>query len=107
MTDGYETSIEQVRQHGTNLTHIADQLDPALEAANAQSIPEDAFGVICNEIGISGWLVQPLHDRGVQSVTNAIARAEEIKDILTAVARTYDQQELRKASGFNEQSGKL
>jgi hypothetical protein len=105
--DGYDVEVDMVQQHANNVARIVGGLDPVLQAANAQSVPNDAFGIICAQIGISGWLVTPLHDRGVTAVTNAIARAEEIKQILGTVARSYDGMEASKANAFGEQERKL
>lgn len=105
--EGYDVEIDMVQRHATNVTRIVGQLDPALQAANSHSLPADAFGIICAQIGISGWLVTPLHDRGVTAVTNAIARAEEIKQVLGAVARSYDNLETQKAGVFRDQERHL
>jgi F420-0:gamma-glutamyl ligase-like protein len=105
--EGYDVEVDMVQRHATNVARIAGQLDPALQAANAQSVPDDAFGMICAQIGIAGWLVSPLHDKGVTAVSNAIARADEIKKILGAVARSYDGMENQRATVFNEQERKL
>jgi hypothetical protein len=105
--EGYDVEVDMVQRHATNVARIAGQLDPALQAANAQSVPDDAFGIICAQIGIAGWLVSPLHDRGVTAVSNAVARADEIKKILGAVARSYDGMETQKANAFTEQERKL
>lgn len=105
--EGYDVEVDMVQQHATNVTRIAGQLDPALQAAKSQSVPDDAFGIICAQIGIGGWLVSPMHDRGVTAVTNAIARADEIKKLLGAVARTYDGMETQRANVFVEQEKHL
>lgn len=96
--DGYQASVDSLRQHGTNLARIMGQLDPALEAARSASVPEDAFGIVCRELGISGWLVAPLQERGVQAVTNAVAGADEFKKNIDASARDYDQHEIQHAT---------
>jgi excreted virulence factor EspC (type VII ESX diderm) len=107
MSDGYDVEIDMVQRHATNVARIAGQLDPALQAANSQSLPDDAFGIICAQIGIGGWLVTPLHDRGVTAVSNAVARADEINHILGGVARTYDDIEIQRANVFDEQGREL
>jgi hypothetical protein len=105
--DGYDVEVEMVQRHAANVTRIASQLDPALRAANSQSLPDDAYGIICAQIGIGGWLVSPLHDRGVTAVSNAVARADEIKGLLGNVARTYDDIETQRARVFTDQDDKL
>jgi Excreted virulence factor EspC, type VII ESX diderm len=105
--EGYDVEVDMVQRHATNVARIAGQLDPALQAANAQSVPDDAFGIICAQIGIAGWLVSPLHDRGVTAVSNAVARADEIKKILGAVARSYDGMEGQRVNTFTEQERHL
>jgi hypothetical protein len=105
--EGYDVEVDMVQRHATNVARIAGQLDPALQAANAQSVPDEAFGIICAQIGIAGWLVSPLHDRGVTAVSNAVAQADEIKKILGAVARSYDGMETRQADAFTEQERHL
>ncbi|MFL6120883.1 type VII secretion target [Actinophytocola sp.] len=105
--DGYGVEIDMVQRHATNVTRIVGQLDPALQAANSQSLPADAFGLIGAELGIGGWLVSPLHDRGVTAVSNAIARAEEIKKTLDSVARSYDSMETDKVTIFGDQERHL
>lgn len=107
MSDGYDVEIDMVQRHAATVARIAGQLDPALRAANSQSLPDEAFGIICAQIGIGGWLVSPLHDRGVTAVTNAVARADEINQILGGVARTYDDIEAQRANVFSEQEGHL
>jgi hypothetical protein len=105
--EGYNVEVDMVQRHATNVARIAGQLDPALQAANAQSVPDEAFGLICAQIGIGGWLVTPLHDKGVTAVSNAVARADEIKKILGTVASTYDGMENQRVTVFGEQERKL
>jgi hypothetical protein len=105
--EGYDVEVDMVQRHATNVARIAGQLDPALQAANAQSVPDEAFGIICAQIGIAGWLVSPLHDRGVTAVSNAVARADEIKKILGAVAHSYDGMEGQRVNTFAEQERHL
>jgi hypothetical protein len=107
MSDGYDVEVDMVQRHAANVARIAGQLDPALQAANSQSLPDEAFGIICAQIGIGGWLVSPLHDRGVTAVSNAVARADEINQILGGVASTYDAIEAQRANVFSEQEGRL
>lgn len=68
MESGYQVSIDMVHQHATNILSIVSQLDAVRDAANAQTIPAEAFGLSCSQLGIIGWLVTPLHDRGVRAV---------------------------------------
>jgi hypothetical protein len=105
--EGYDVEIDMVARHATNVTRIVGQLDTALQAANSQSLPPEAFGILCAQLGIGGWLVSPLHDRGVTAVGNAIARADEIKKTLDAVARTYDSMETDKVTTFGDQERHL
>jgi F420-0:gamma-glutamyl ligase-like protein len=105
--EGYDVEIDMVQRHATNVARIVGQLDQPLQAANSQSVPDDAFGIICAKIGIAGWLVTPLHDRGVTAVSNAIARADEIKQILGGVARSYDAIETQRANVFTDQGEHL
>jgi F420-0:gamma-glutamyl ligase-like protein len=105
--DGYDVEIDMVQRHATNVARIVGQLDQPLQAANSQSVPDDAFGIICAQIGIAGWLVTPLHDRGVAAVSNAIARADEIKELLGTVASSYDNIEAQKADVFTDQERHL
>src|SRR5262245_22599275 len=107
MSDGYEVEVDMVQRHATNVARIAGELDTPLQAANSQSLPDDAFGIICAQIGIGGWLVTPLHDRGVTAISNAVARADEINQVLGGVARTYDDIEVQRAAVFSEQEEKL
>lgn len=106
-SDGYDVEVDMVQRHAANVTRIASQLDPALQAVNSQSLPDDAYGIICAQLGIGGWLVSPLHDRGVTAVSNAVARAEEINQLLGGVARTYDDIEAQRARVFTDQDQKL
>jgi F420-0:gamma-glutamyl ligase-like protein len=105
--EGYDVEVDMVQRHATNVARIVGQLDQPLQAAKSQSVPDDAFGLICAQIGIAGWLVTPLHDRGVTTVSNAIARADEIKELLGTVARSYDDIEAQKANVFNDQERHL
>jgi hypothetical protein len=105
--DGYQVSAEMLQQHTTNIARIMSQLDAVKDAAAAQTIPEEAFGVACREIGIVGWLVTPLHDRGVRSVTNALGKAEEIRKVLADVGRSYDQTNLEHAQAFAAEENEL
>lgn len=105
--EGYDVEIDMVQRHATNVARIVGELDPVLQAANSQSVPDDAFGMICARLGISGWLVHPLHDRGVTAVANAIARADEVRQILGGVARTYDDIETQRATVFTDQDDHL
>ncbi len=105
--EGYDVEVDMVRRHATNVARIVGELDPVLQAANSQSVPDDAFGIICAQLGISGWLVHPLHDKGVTAVSNAIARADEIKQTLDSVARGYDDIETQRANVFTDQDNAL
>lgn len=107
MDSGYDVSIDMVHQHATNIVRILDQLDAVQDAAKSQTIPNDAFGLICANLGIAGWLVSPLHDRGVQAVGYAIAKAEELRANLNVVSRAYDQVELDHARLFADQKKAL
>lgn len=101
MVDDYEVTADDLATHSANLARITAKLDMALDAANSQSVPADAFGIICQ--AVPGWFVTPLHDRGVTSVRNAIARAEEIRSTVTAIERQYDQRDAANAAAFRSE----
>lgn len=101
MVDDYEVTADDLATHAANLVRITAKLDAALDAANAQSVPTDAFGYICQ--AVPGWFVTPLHDRGVASVQNAIARAEEIRKTIADIGRHYDQRDSANAAAFRTQ----
>lgn len=101
MADGYRVDGDILTTHATNLARITAKLDTAMEAANAQSIPTDAFGYLCQKV--PGWFVAPLHDKGVSSVRNAIALAEEIRAIVGEIARHYDETESVHAAAFRQE----
>jgi F420-0:gamma-glutamyl ligase-like protein len=105
--DGYDVEIDMVQRHATNVARIVGRLDQPLQAAQSQSLPDEAFGIICAQIGIAGWLVSPLHERGVTAVANAIARADEVKKVLGDVASSYDSVETQRANVFTEQGDEL
>jgi hypothetical protein len=98
MVDDYEVNADDLATHAANLARITAKLDQALDAANSQSIPTDAFGYLCQ--AVPGWFVQPLHDKGVTAVRNAIARAEEVRATIADVGRTYDQRDSTNAAAF-------
>lgn len=98
MADDYEVTADELATHAANLARITAKLDMALEAANAQTIPADAFGIICQKV--PDWFVAPLHEQGVTSVRNAIARAEEIRATVADIGRHYDQRDSANASAF-------
>lgn len=99
MTADYEVTADDLATHAANLARITAKLDAALDAANSQSVPVDAFGIICAKV--PGWFVTPLHDRGVTAVQNGIARAEEIRAIVADIGRTYDQRDSTNAAAFS------
>jgi hypothetical protein len=100
MTDDYQITTSDLTTHATNLTRITAKLDAALDAANSQSVPTEAFGIICR--AVPGWFVTPLHDRGVAAVQNGIARAEEIRKLIDDTNRQYDASETNNALAFDK-----
>ena len=98
MTSDYEVTADDLATHTANLARITAKLDAALDVANSHSVPTEAFGIICS--GVPGWFVTPLHDRGVAAVRNGIARAEEIREIVADIGRTYDQRDSTNAAAF-------
>jgi hypothetical protein len=100
MTSDYRITPSDLTTHAANLARITAKLDAALDAANSQSVPTEAFGIICR--AVPGWFVTPLHDRGVAAVRNGIARAEEIRKLVDDTHRQYDASEANNALAFDK-----
>ncbi|CRK58171.1 hypothetical protein [Alloactinosynnema sp. L-07] len=101
MADGYSVTEDTLRAHADKVRAICGKLDAAQDAANAQGVPEDAFGVLASQVGLPGWFTGSVHERGISAVRNAIARVEEIRAILTEVDEQYAAVEDRRAEAFN------
>lgn len=97
MADGYEVVTQALVGHATSLGRVADQLATALDAANAVSMPRDAYGVICQ---FFPPMIDPIEQAGVSAIATGV---QAMQDTITGVndtARFYDTVETNNAGSF-------
>jgi len=87
-----EVGIEQLRQHAKSVQGIGDGVAEAA-AVHVASL-DDAYGWICQSMGLSEMLRAP-QERAAQSITDVTDRLRENSTHLTASADTYQEVEER------------
>lgn len=94
---GYEVVTRALATHAGSLSGVQDQLRTALEAAQAVSMPRDAYGVICQ---FFPPMIDPIERSGVDALSTGV---QAIGDTITAVnqtARDYDAVETGNTNTF-------
>ncbi|MET0236482.1 MAG: type VII secretion target [Kibdelosporangium sp.] len=89
MPDGYEISGD-LSSHGGQLDAVRDQLQLALDAAKAVSMPTDAYGILCQPFRM---MLDPVEQFGMDAITKAMESMESMAQGVRATARVYDAQD--------------
>ncbi len=65
MSDHFEVDTEALREHAKTVDGFVDRLQQAVGAARQVSVPETAFGQICQFLPP---MLNPVEERGVQAL---------------------------------------
>jgi Excreted virulence factor EspC, type VII ESX diderm len=98
MPNGYEVSGD-LSSHGGQLDAVRDQLQTALDAAMAVSMPTDAYGVLCQPFRM---MLDPVEQFGMDAITKAMSAMESLAQGVRDTARAYETQDQNVKQMFDE-----
>lgn len=99
MTDGYGVLSTELRGHAARTNGLLDRLDQAISAAQTVSMPDDAYGIICQFLPP---VINPLEQRGIEGITAARAGMAEAAAGVQSSADTYDTHEQANTQSFGD-----
>jgi hypothetical protein len=104
VADGFDVLSGELRAHAGRIDGLLDRLGQALDAAQTVSMPDTAYGIICQFLPP---VINPLEQRGMDAIA---ASRSGMADAATAVrdsATTYDTHEQANTQSFGQISDAL
>jgi len=89
---GFCTDTDQMRTHAATIAGKAESVGTAAEAAAHVADLNDAYGLICFQMGLPMILKMP-QERCAQMVKEAQQELQRLEKSITAAAKRYDEQE--------------
>lgn len=98
MSEQYEVLTEALRGHATALQGFADRLNQAVDAARQVSMPDDAYGVICQFLPP---VLNPLEEHGVAALQGSAEGMDTTAANVTDTAEDYAAADDRNAQAMH------
>ncbi|NHD18903.1 MULTISPECIES: type VII secretion target [unclassified Actinopolyspora] len=89
MTDSTKVSTEQLRSHADTVNGFKDKAAKAADAAEHVSGLDDAYGLLCHQMGLPMLLKQP-QDSAAQGIRSCAETFEALSRALRDVAKKYE-----------------
>lgn len=89
---GFGTDTDQLRQHAATIAGKAESVGTAAEAASHVAGLDDAYGILCFQMGLPRILEGP-QERCAQMIKDAQQELQELQKSITTAAKKYDEQE--------------
>jgi hypothetical protein len=99
VTDGYDVLSSELRGHAARIDGLVDRLDQAISAAQTVSMPDGAYGIICQFLPP---VINPLEQRGIEGIGAARSGMAEAATGVRDSAATYDTHEQTNARSFGD-----
>ncbi len=86
MADHFGVVPEALTAHASGLQSVADALQQAVDAARLVSLPEDAYGQICQFVPP---MINPVEQNGVEAITSGVTAVQATMTGVRRSAQTY------------------
>ncbi len=103
MADSVNVQPDKIRAHAANVAKLADPLGLALGAAQAVSVPSDAFGQLCSFL--PPLFVDAVETGGVAAITAAIEAVQGDVEKLGKVVDGFVAQDSARATKLKAVDG--
>lgn len=97
-SDSFHVAPEGLREHAKRLDGLVDRLQTAVDAARQVSVPQDAYGVICQFVPA---YLNPIEQRGVDALQAAAEGMDTAAGNMRQTARRYEAVDDRNAVAFD------
>lgn len=101
---GYNVLSTELRGHAARIDGLLDRLDQAISAAQTVSMPDGAYGIICQFLPPA---INPLEQRGIEGISAARSGMAEAATGVRESADTYYAQEQANTRSFGDIGGAL
>jgi hypothetical protein len=99
MADGFGVLSTELRGHAAGIDALLDRLDQAISAAQTVSMPDGAYGLICQFLPP---VINPLERRGVDGISAARSGMAEAATAVRDSAEAYDTHDLANEKSFGD-----
>jgi hypothetical protein len=104
MVDGFGVLSTELRGHAAGIDALLDRLDQAISAAQAVSMPDGAYGLICQFLPP---VINPLEQRGIDGISAARSGMADAATEVRNSAETYDAHDQANEQSFGDISRAL
>ncbi len=104
MPDGFDVLAGELHAHAGHIDGLLDRLDQAFDAAQAASMPDHAYGIICQFLPP---VINPLEQRGMDAIAATRSGMAETATAVRDSATTYETHEQAVTQSFGQIAGAL
>jgi Excreted virulence factor EspC, type VII ESX diderm len=98
MSDHFNVLTDQLNGHASTLDGVRNQLSVALDAARTVSMPNDAYGVICQ---FFPPMIDPIENAGVDAINEAVSAMGNTARAVRDTATAYSDADTTNAAAFD------
>lgn len=106
MSTGFEVRPESLRKHSGEVQDLAERVGRAAQAAHHLASLDDAYGLICQGLGLPEMLRQP-QENAAEAIDHLQKSIQTTSEKLTRAADEYEQKDLEHGRQLNRLTHEL